>query len=78
MKFTLKTLQRDTFEVEMDDGLTVADLKKRIEEEKGAGYAAANLKLIYAGTYYTLVRIQCVLFAKLASGGGTRASTGDG
>lgn len=49
MKFTLKTLQRDTFEVDIDENLTVSDLKKKIEEEKGAGYAAPNLKLIYAG-----------------------------
>jgi len=49
MKLILKTLQRDTFEVEIDEALTVLDLKKKVEEVRGAGYAAQNLKLIYAG-----------------------------
>lgn len=49
MKLTLKTLSRDTFDVEIDANLTVSDLKKKIEEVKGASYAAPTLKLIYAG-----------------------------
>ena len=49
MKVTLKTLSRETFEVEVDENLTVSDLKKKVEEVKGTGYAAENLKLIYAG-----------------------------
>ena len=49
MKLTLKTLSRETFDVEIDENLKVSDLKKKVEEVKGATYPAQNLKLIYAG-----------------------------
>lgn len=49
MKLTLKTLSRDTFEVEIDENLKVSDLKKKVEEVRGPSHPAQNLKLIYAG-----------------------------
>lgn len=49
MKLTLKTLSRDTFEVEIDESLKVSDLKKKVEEVRGPSHPAQNLKLIYAG-----------------------------
>ena len=50
MKLTLKTLSRDTFDVEIDENLKVSDLKKKVEEVRGPSHPAQNLKLIYAGT----------------------------
>ncbi|KAL5254882.1 hypothetical protein ACHWQZ_G014356 [Mnemiopsis leidyi] len=49
MKLTLKTLSKVTFEVEIDENLKVSDLKRKVEEVKGASYPSQNLKLIYAG-----------------------------
>ena len=49
MLVTLKTLQRETFLLEIDEEKTVRDLKNKIEEDRGNTYAAVNLKLIYAG-----------------------------
>ncbi|XP_028274393.1 UV excision repair protein RAD23 homolog B [Parambassis ranga] len=50
MFITLKTLQQQTFKVEIDEDETVKTLKERIEQEKGKDhFSVAGLKLIYAG-----------------------------
>jgi UV excision repair protein RAD23 len=49
MIITVKTLQQKTFKIEIDDAENVAALKQKIEQEQGAAFPAANLKLIYAG-----------------------------
>lgn len=49
MLVTLKTLQQQTFQIEIDPDETVKALKLKIEVEKGKDYAADNQKLIYAG-----------------------------
>ncbi|PSN36350.1 UV excision repair protein RAD23 B [Blattella germanica] len=49
MLITLKTLQQQTFQVEIDDSETVQRLKEKIEAEKGKDYPAENQRLIYAG-----------------------------
>ncbi|XP_070563130.1 UV excision repair protein RAD23 homolog B-like [Ptychodera flava] len=50
MLITLKTLQQQTFQVEIDPSQTVKDLKIKVEETKGAeSFPAAGQKLIYAG-----------------------------
>ncbi|XP_061554288.1 UV excision repair protein RAD23 homolog B [Phycodurus eques] len=50
MLITLKTLQQQTFKIDIDEEETVTTLKKRIEQEKGKdNFPVAGQKLIYAG-----------------------------
>ncbi|KAJ8278611.1 hypothetical protein COCON_G00056770 [Conger conger] len=50
LTITLKTLQQQTFKIQIDEELTVKALKETIEAEKGQDmYPAAGQKLIYAG-----------------------------
>lgn len=49
MLVTLKTLQQQTFQIQIDPDETVKALKLKIEVEKGKDYAADHQKLIYAG-----------------------------
>ncbi|KAL3179147.1 hypothetical protein MRX96_038248 [Rhipicephalus microplus] len=49
MIVTLKTLQQQTFKIEVDPSETVRVFKERIEEKKGKDYPAHCQKLIYAG-----------------------------
>ncbi|KAK2724789.1 hypothetical protein QYM36_001316 [Artemia franciscana] len=50
MKITVKTLQNQTFQLEVDTSATVREFKQQIEKEKGpSDYPAAGQKLIYAG-----------------------------
>uniref|UniRef100_A0A3P8TF27 UV excision repair protein RAD23 n=1 Tax=Amphiprion percula TaxID=161767 RepID=A0A3P8TF27_AMPPE len=50
MQITLKTLQQQTFKIDIDEDETVKTLKERIEHEKGKdNFSVAGLKLIYAG-----------------------------
>uniref|UniRef100_A0A3B4UTJ4 UV excision repair protein RAD23 n=1 Tax=Seriola dumerili TaxID=41447 RepID=A0A3B4UTJ4_SERDU len=50
MLITLKTLQQQTFKIDIDEEETVKTLKGRIEEEKGKdNFSVAGQKLIYAG-----------------------------
>lgn len=49
MIITVKTLQQKSFKVEIDEAETVLAMKKKIEEEQGAGFPAASTRLIYAG-----------------------------
>lgn len=49
MLVTLKTLQQQSFQIEIDPEETVKALKLKIEVEKGKDYAADYQRLIYAG-----------------------------
>ncbi|XP_043952464.1 UV excision repair protein RAD23 homolog B isoform X2 [Gambusia affinis] len=50
MLVTLKTLQQQTFKIDIDEEETVKTLKERIEKEKGKDiFSVAAQKLIYAG-----------------------------
>ncbi|XP_063062208.1 RAD23 homolog A, nucleotide excision repair protein a [Engraulis encrasicolus] len=50
MQITLKTLQQQTFQIDINEDLTVKVLKERIESVKGKeSFPEAGLKLIYAG-----------------------------
>ncbi|MEQ2270411.1 UV excision repair protein RAD23 B, partial [Xenotaenia resolanae] len=50
MLITLKTLQQQTFKIDIDEEETVKTLKERIEQEKGKDiFSVAGQKLIYAG-----------------------------
>ncbi|KAK7165786.1 hypothetical protein R3I93_005766 [Phoxinus phoxinus] len=50
MQITLKTLQQQTIQIDIDDDQTVKALKEKIEAEKGRdSFPVAGQKLIYAG-----------------------------
>ncbi|XP_030289885.1 RAD23 homolog A, nucleotide excision repair protein b isoform X2 [Sparus aurata] len=50
LTITLKTLQQQTFKIEIEAELTVKSLKEKIEEDRGKdAFPAAGQKLIYAG-----------------------------
>ncbi|XP_051982052.1 UV excision repair protein RAD23 homolog A-like [Xyrauchen texanus] len=50
MQITLKTLQQQTIQIDIDDDQTVMALKEKIEAEKGSeSFPVAGQKLIYAG-----------------------------
>uniref|UniRef100_A0A8C5PIY7 Ubiquitin-like domain-containing protein n=1 Tax=Leptobrachium leishanense TaxID=445787 RepID=A0A8C5PIY7_9ANUR len=49
MQITLKTLQQQTFKIDIDCEETVKALKERIELEKGKDAFPVGQKLIYAG-----------------------------
>ncbi|XP_030851887.1 UV excision repair protein RAD23 homolog A [Strongylocentrotus purpuratus] len=49
MLIVLKTLQQQTFRVEIEDSATVRNLKDEIEKTQGKDFPASGQKLIYAG-----------------------------
>lgn len=51
MLVTLKTLQEDTFTVEIDPTQTVRYFKEKIEKVKGDEFPAKSMKLMYAGKF---------------------------
>jgi len=49
MKVTLKNLEQQTFQVEIDISCTVKELKEKVEKDKGTSYPATQQRLIYSG-----------------------------
>lgn len=49
MLVTLKNLEKETFQIDIDPSCTVKELKEKVERDKGANYAAPLQKLIYSG-----------------------------
>ncbi|XP_059473584.1 UV excision repair protein RAD23 homolog B-like [Neocloeon triangulifer] len=49
MLVTVKNLEQQTFQVDVDESGLVKDLKEKIEKDKGSGYPAAQQRLIYSG-----------------------------
>ncbi|XP_065353526.1 UV excision repair protein RAD23 homolog B-like [Cloeon dipterum] len=49
MLITVKNLEQQTFQVDLESSCTVRDLKDRIEKDRGASYAASSQRLIYSG-----------------------------
>ena len=63
MQITLKTLQQNTFKVEIEPSETVAALKKKIESDKGDAFPAEGQKLIYAGKILGTQKIRNIFYA---------------
>jgi UV excision repair protein RAD23 len=49
MLVTLKNLEKETFQIDIETSCTVKELKEKVERDKGANYAAPLQKLIYSG-----------------------------
>ncbi|RDD47835.1 UV excision repair protein RAD23-like protein B [Trichoplax sp. H2] len=49
MLITIKTLQQQTFKIDIEPTQTVRALKERIEKDRGDAFLADDLKLIYGG-----------------------------
>eukprot|EP00045_Choanoeca_perplexa_P001371 m.19419 g.19419 ORF g.19419 m.19419 type:complete len:264 (-) comp10900_c0_seq1:30-821(-) len=49
MKVTIKTIKDGTFSIELEPSATIGELKTAVQAEKGDGYPAEGLKVIYQG-----------------------------